>query len=377
MACVSRIDPGARGLCARSRPRTSLCALGISSLIFLASGCADECVDDGVGQQFCPGVNTETGEASETSADATASEGEEGMEAEGTGCPTLDVILTPTVPTMQILVDQSGSMTTDFGGTPRWDAVIDSLVGSNNSVVASLQSDIRFGLSLYTGDAMTCPAIQEIPAQLDARDEIQTLFAANAPANETPTGESFAMVAAGVAADPWPGDKFIILATDGEPDTCAVPNPDPGSPEETEARDAVVTAVSDAYDEGIRTFVISVGDQIAGTHLQAVANAGAGVQSGDPDATYYQALDQQALVDAFNDIIAGVRDCTLALDTPLTMELAPSCTVSINDSDVPYEDPNGWNLVDETTIELVGNSCTQIQEGVVIIEMRCTCEVGG
>lgn len=341
------------------------------------AACAEPCVDDGLGQDFCPGVNSGGNSASGTDDDdgaSTADDGETGGN-DGDTCPILDVLLTPQVPTIQFVVDQSGSMGQDFGGVTRWEALTDTLVGNPNAIVTSLQSDIRFGMSLYTGTTATCPSITETGAQLDAADEITTLLADNPPASETPTGESFAMAAATVEADTWDGDKFIVLATDGEPDTCAVPNPMDGSPEADAARQAVVDAVADAYAKGIQTFVISVGEAIADTHLQAVANAGQGVQAGEPDAPFYKALGQQALTDAFDDIISGVRECKLDLSDPLQADLAASCTVTVNDNAIPYDDPNGWSLDGDSTIELMGSACTQIQEGVVNIEMACSCEV--
>lgn len=358
-----------------SRPRTRRCSLALA-LTCLAStwACATECVDDGVGQSFCPELESQSESATGEATGETSMSSSEGAEGNN-NCPALDVLLTPQVPTIVLLVDQSGSMDNDFGGPTRWEAVVDSLVMGPGSVVGALQSEIRFGLSLYTGDPTTCPALQSVNAQLDAQDELQTLFAANGPAGETPTGESFAMVAADLDADTWPGDKFIVLATDGEPDTCAVPNPDPGSPEADAARQAVVDAAAAAYGDGIRTFVISVGDDIADAHLQAVANAGAGVAAGGSDAEFYKALDQQALVDAFDAIIAGVRECKLDLDTELLPEFAPSCTVTINDVPLDYEGADGWQLDGPLAIELMGSACTQIQAGVVNIEMTCTCEV--
>ncbi len=352
------------------------CLTSLALPVALSLGaCAEPCVDDGLGQDFCPGVNSGGNSASGTDGnDTNGDDGETGGN-DGDTCPILDVLLTPQVPTIQFVVDQSGSMNQDFGGVTRWTALTDTLVGNQDSIVSTLQSDIRFGMSLYTGDDTTCPSITEINAQLDAADEIATLLADNPPASETPTGESFAMAAATVQADTWDGDKFIVLATDGEPDTCAVPNPMAGTPEADAARQAVVDAVADAYAQGIQTFVISVGDAIADAHLQAVANAGQGVQAGEPDAPFYKALGQQALTDAFDDIISGVRECKLDLSEPLKAELAASCTVTVNDDAIPYDDPNGWSLDGDSTIELSGSACTQIQEGVVNIEMACSCEV--
>lgn len=344
--------------------------------VFAAAGCAEPCVDDGLGQDFCPGVNSNSNSASGTDSMGDGSSADdEGGDMDGDSCPVLDRLLTPQVPTIQFLVDRSGSMNDDFGGPTRWDALNDTLIGGNGAIISSLQSEIRFGMSLYTGDGMTCPQLVEVGAQLDASDEIQTLLANNGPASETPTGESFVMAAATLEADDWEGDKFIVLATDGAPDTCAVPNPMAGTPEEAAAQQAVVDAVSDAFDKGIRTFVISVGPDVADAHLQAVANAGAGVAAGEPDAPFYKALGQQALTDAFDEIIEGVRECKLDLSEPLKADLASSCTVTVNDSAVPYDDPNGWTLDGDTVVLLQGSACTQIQEGVVSIEMSCSCEV--
>src|SRR5688572_14958809 len=39
------------------------------------------------------------------------------------GCGEVTVVVTPTTPTLVLLVDQSGSMTEDFGGMGRWDAL--------------------------------------------------------------------------------------------------------------------------------------------------------------------------------------------------------------------------------------------------------------
>ena len=158
-----------------------------------------------------------------------------------------------------------------------------------------------------------------------------------------------------------------MLATDGEPDTCLEPNPQNGQEE-------AVAAAEQAFAMGIKTSIISVGADVSAAHLQDMANAGAGVQAGDPDAPYYQALDQQSLLDAFNEIINGDRSCQIALMDAVKPALAGECTVMVNMSEVPYDDPNGWQLNDPNEIELVGSACDSIQDGDVSVEMVCDCE---
>lgn len=347
-------------------------AVAIGMTVF--GGCATPCVDDGIDQEHCPaqdGATEGSGGTAATGAGSDTDDGPGGGTAGG-GCPDLDMLLEPKTPTIQLVVDQSGSMMEDFGGVTRWNAILNTLVDPADGVVTRLQSNIRFGASLYTNVTGGCPAVEEMAPQLDAQDEIETLLAANAPGGDTPTGEALEIVLTGLEADTWDGEKFIVLATDGEPDTCAVT--DPMTDEEiAAARMRAVDAVSAVYAAGIRTFVISVGDAIAASHLQDLANAGVGNGAGDPDAVYYQALDQQSLIDAFDTIISGVRECKLELSDPLTPELATSCEMTINENPIPLDDPNGWRLDDATTVELVGDACAAIQDGLVSIELSCRC----
>lgn len=371
-------------------------AAGSLALLWV-SGCADPCFDDGLAQGGCPradlgetsteGTSTggaSTGGASTTGTSITAgeTEGSSSDPTRGTGggdgfvCPSLDEILVPSTPTIQLVVDRSGSMDQEFGGPTRWEAVVETLMNGDAGVVPRLQSDIRFGLTLYTAASEgSCPVLESLAPQLDAADELTAIFEDNGPGGETPTGAAIEAATALLEADPWQGDKFLVLATDGEPDTCEEPAPETDE-EIAIARGTVVTAVEAAYAAGIETFVISVGDEIADEHLQALANAGVGAAAGE-ESPFYTALDSQSLVDAFDAIVSGVRDCELALADPLQADLAGTCSVTVNETEVGYDDPDGWRLVDENAIELVGAACDSIQAGVVVITMTCDCEARG
>jgi hypothetical protein len=344
---------------------------GLALAAGFAQGCAQPCIDDGLGQMNCPeGADAEAdGTGSSSEADATADE--ETGEGEGMTCDLFSLDLTPQTPTIVLLVDQSESMTAAFDTTDRWTAIRDTLLDPMNGVVTTLQDEVRFGLSLYSSNdghmGGTCPILTETPPALDNLPAIQMVFDdSGGPLGDTPTGESLALVAAALAMDQAPGDKYVVLATDGEPDTCAMPDPQMGQPES-------VMAAQEAFAQGIETFVISVGEEISEMHLQDLANAGAGVQAGDPDAPFYMALDQQALLDAFTEIVQGVRDCQIDLVDPIFPDKANLCTVLVNMEEVPFDDPNGWQVNAEDEIELVGTACTSIQEGEVTIEMECDC----
>ncbi|HGG58073.1 MAG TPA: VWA domain-containing protein, partial [Nannocystis exedens] len=262
------------------------------------------------------------------------------------------------------------SMTANFGGTSRWQAVYDALLNPKDGLVMDLEDQVRFALGLYTSfngnEGGECPVITEVPADLGNYAAIEAVYSANKPEDETPTGESILAVMDSLLNDPGMGDKVIVLATDGEPDTCAVPNPQTGQAV------AVAGAVT-AFEAGIKTFVISVGSQISDQHLQDMANAGVGVQKGDPDAPFYKANNKEALVAAFEEIINGVRDCTLILDGEVQEGFEDQCIVTVNGDGVPYLDPDGWKLNEPNELELVGKACEAIQEGQVSISIKCAC----
>ncbi len=285
-------------------------------------------------------------------------------------CADADVTFEPQIPTVMLLIDQSGSMTAKFGGTTRWQAVYDALLNNKDGLVLELEDQVRFALGLYTSfngnDGGECPVITEVSAGLGNYASIEAIYSASKPEDETPTGESILAVMDSLLNDPEKGDKVIVLATDGEPDTCAVPNPQTG-------QDVSVAAAVTAFDAGIKTFVISVGSQVSDKHLQDMANAGVGVQKGDPDAPFYKANNKDALVSAFQEIINGVRDCTLILDGQVQEGFEDQCIVNVNGDDVPYLDPDGWQLNEPSEIELVGKACQAIQQGEVSISIKCAC----
>ena len=294
------------------------------------------------------------------------SDGDTGSDS---ACGEVEIDFEMQTPTVVLLIDQSGSMSESFGDGDRWTVVRDSLLDADDGVVAALESVVRFGVELYTshgGDGGgECPILTGVDPALDNYDAIHDVFFDSAPDGDTPTGESIAAVAAMLAAAADTDEQIIVLATDGEPDTCEVPNPQTGQAE-------AVDGAEDAFALGFRTYIISVGDDISLEHMQAMANAGAGTDDSDP-APYYQALDQDALVAAFEEIVYGVRDCELELEGAVQEGMEEQCVVEVDGAEVPYDDPDGWTLEDPSTMLLLGATCEAIQTGDVTIDVECPC----
>ena len=296
----------------------------------------------------------------------------EGSAATTETCADADVKFEAQTPTVLLLIDQSGSMTEDFGGTDRWQAVHDALLDPDNGLVPDLEDKIRFGMALYTSfdgnEGGACPVITATTPALNNYAAIEASYAAAKPEDETPTGDSITVVTPTLVMDPSPGNKVIVLATDGEPDTCAEPNPQNGQQQSVDAAAA-------AFAQGVRLYVISVGAEVSDGHLQDVANAGVGVGQGDPDAPFYKANDADALAAAFAEIVEGVRDCKLDLDGKVAEGGEAECVVSVNDVPVPYGTEDGWQLNGPSEVELVGEACDAIQDGEVVVSIKCACGI--
>lgn len=286
-------------------------------------------------------------------------------------CAEVRVELTPTTPTVQLLVDRSGSMNQGFGNTDRWGAVYRTLMDDTTGIVARLQGEVRFGLTTYTAqnDVQPCPNLTNVAPTLTNFDAIDSMYRGLDPIEDTPTAPSIDATRDLLAGVADPGPKIIVLATDGEPDTCEVPDPD-GQPA---ARAASVAAAQAAHAAGIDVYVISVGGDISEAHLQDVANAGVGLAVGGADnAPYYRALDAAQLVSAFDQIIDGVRSCTFSLNGTVDESRAGEGTVTLDGAALELD--VGWRLVDGSTIELIGAACDAVLAGgehVIEAEFAC------
>jgi len=298
----------------------------------------------------------------------------------GGNCNELTIEFAPVTPTVVVVVDRSGSMF-DQGF---WQPLYDALMEPSTGVISKLQDEVRFGFTAYTNNGndsqSACPIVDSVSVATSNYDSIKQVYdAASVPPNfkaETPTGAALEQVIAELAAYQDPNPKYIILATDGEPDTCANPDPQCG-------QDQSITALQSAYEQGIGTFVIGIGTGVGDKHLADLANAGSGLPVEEPDdqfintcvttglaqlsaeydpsggdAPFYQPGDQQALQSTFENIINNVQDCSYELTVEVLPSEAHLCNVEVDGSPLSYE--TGWSLTNGTVIEITGQACEDL-----------------
>jgi hypothetical protein len=307
-----------------------------------------------------------------------------GTHADASPCAQVEVALAPVTPTVLLLVDRSGTMSDPFGeASSRWDALYGTLMDQTTGLVKELEGQVRFGVAAYTArdtenDGQVegpCPIMNVVAPALDNYGAIDDVYGDLVPLDETPTGAAMDAALTAIQAVDQAGPKIIVLATDGEPDTCALPNPN-GS---AQARNQALRAVQAAFDAEVRTFVVSVGGEAVGNqqaerHMHQLANAGVGMApDAEPAAPLYVALEPAELVAAFDDIIGGVRTCSFKLEGAVDEAYASGGTVTLDGNELTYG--VDWQLSDEMTLELLGDACEAVMAGGEhTVEAYFTCE---
>lgn len=283
-----------------------------------------------------------------------------GTGGNGGVCADVKINLDKQIPTVLLLVDQSGSMNAAFAGSDRWQVLRSSLMDPSMGVVNTLQAQVRFGLALYSGVRdQPCPVITSVPPALNNYGAIDTAYPipTDAILDNTPTGESIDAASELLQGVQELGQKVIVLATDGDPDSCAEPNSNGTNP----PREMSLEASQRAFQAGVFTFVISVAADADQAHLAELANVGQGYPRDDAMNRVYLANDQAQLAMAFSTIVEGVRSCAFAINGTVNAGGEVDGSVVLNGTPLALNDPNGWRLSSPSTIELVGSACDTVK----------------
>lgn len=277
----------------------------------------------------------------------------------GSDCPRVAFTAKAVTPSIELVIDHSGSMFDNrFGNITRWAAVRNALVDPANGVVTLLESKAYFGATIYDTQG-SCPNLTTRPRALNNAAMIRQALASDVDSNSnTPTARSLVAATQGFAANPAPAGSppIIVLATDGQPTNC--------SGESGEATQNVLTATTAAYAAGIRVIPLSVASgATTEAHLQQVANIGAGIQAGQPNAPLYKGNTAAELKAAFDAIIGGAVTCDLTVNAKVTQEQAAAAVVRLNGRDLVFN--TDWILVGDNIIRIQGQACIDLKSAAM------------
>jgi hypothetical protein len=283
---------------------------------------------------------------------------------DGKNCGAVQVGLENVPPDLLIVLDKSGSMANDEmdktcgnGCMSKWTATTTAI----DTVVAMTETTIRWGLKYFSTDG-SCGVANgaAVPIAPNNAQAISASIAGSKPAGSTPTA---AAVTSGVKylqglTDANP--KYILLATDGEPN-CA------GGSGRTSDRAGAVAAVTAAAAAGFPVYVVGVGNVMSAQDtLNMLATSGGRPQMGTP--SYYPVASTDELVAVLTKIGGQIASCTFALPS---VPPEPGNVGVYADGDVNKKigrdttHMNGWDYgPGMRSIELFGTACDNVKNKV-------------
>ena len=277
-------------------------------------------------------------------------------------CASIALNLTSIIPSIELVIDRSGSMKWDFSGgnqnppagQSRWDAVKTALTAPGTGLINALQTGVYFGAQLYYYDqnAGQCHSGLTAARAISNGAAITSLINSTAPYGGTPTALAVDQAVAQFASNPPPADspKYILLVTDGEPTL-----PCQGGTYETNGS-LTVAAIQAAHTAGITTLVLGVSNQVAAANLQRFANAGQGLApDGATNADYAVSSSTTDLVADLTALLGSTRSCNLTLQGSVDPAGAAGGTVQLNGTTLTYG--TDWTVLDAQTLQLVGAAC--------------------
>ncbi len=300
-------------------------------------------------------------------------------------CEAVTLTIDELRPSVTLLVDQSGSMLSRFPSRDseqsRWSLVRQALLDPAAGVVARLQNGIQFGLAFYTSrngfSGGVCPMLSEVTSATGNYEAIRALYDSMAPDDDTPTGAAITKIVEQLQLrKPSKGPQVILLVTDGEADTCEVPDPQEGQAE-------AVAAAQRAWATGIDFYVLGISSDISGQNLQQLANAGKGrptdaVWGLNPEAAEpFQASNSvSGLTAQLLGILERLPLCEVELDRDVSASELDAGSVVLDGVPLGYGATDGFRLKDSRHLEVVGKGCETLRSGGKSLSVSISCERG-
>jgi hypothetical protein len=322
---------------------------------------------------------------------ATEERPEAGFSADSCANGLVNAVRVP--PKVVLVLDGSCSMSTDYpangaqsasrctrntGG--RWTALRNALVGAQG-VVPKLEKAVAFGLVVY-GTQPRCPIPgQTVTAALNNFAKVQSALPDVQPGMNTPTGPALDWVYDNMITTLGPDERgapqIVILATDGEPNSCGGVGLGTGFGLGGPATNyqPSIDAVKKGTTKGATTYVISLADSTGPfhDHLQELANLGNPAAKGA--AMLYEPASPDQLAKTLEMLASAAISCEIELGGSILLDQACDGKVTLDGKELACDDPNGWAPIDERNIRLQGAACDELsksKDGVIEAHFACS-----
>jgi hypothetical protein len=321
----------------------------------------------------------------------TTGQGGNGNAAGGMECGLHELPSTKLPPDILIVQDASGSMNEDAmnmtcpnggcGATSKWALMIPAI----NMVVQQTETTVNWGLKLFA-DSGSCGVTNNAAVPVAAMNSaaVMTALANRTAANggvsngsSTPTRAAEAAAVTYLSGLQDMNPKYIVLATDGQPNCPMSGN------QQNDDTTAAVAAVAAAKAANIPTFVVGISAGGAPeAALNMMAEAGGFPQTGQAT-EYYPVSSTAEFVTVLQTLVGMAGTCTFSVPDPPTTDGTTSRgdigvrgTTNGTVGDIPMDGTNGWTYGDpnDMTVILHGSACDQVMAGTttaVTIVFHC------
>jgi hypothetical protein len=276
-------------------------------------------------------------------------------------CESVFVQAEPKLPKILIVLDRSQSMVRDSGGpfgstieTHRWEQAVPAV----KRVTAELDDVVQFGLMYFPGTPPKpygkdfCEGGHvNVELGLGSASAIATVLDETEPKGATPLAKTLdaareALTADRDIPDTVARDGYVLLITDGQPVCLNDSNINADAENSYAAMDRLREADIKSYVIGFDTGGIDVLDNLAS-------------RGGTGETKHRLVTDEEQLVKDLEEISRSLVSCKYALaEAPADPAYV---RVQIDGKSYPFSD-QGWQLVDDKTIELRGEACTLLQD---------------
>jgi hypothetical protein len=241
---------------------------------------------------------------------------------------------------------------------------------------------VRFGLALFPGTAgfgnaggLLCrPGEIAVPIAARNAARISRALSRTRPSGGTPTSDTLRQLLdsyaqADVAPDSEAHAKYVLLVTDGAP-TCPA-----GSGTETTQPDidAANAAIEALRDQHVRTYVIGYDTTGPGNEMLASVLDGFAERGGTDDEKHRPVEDEESLLSEFQKIASSITSCDFSLDrAPASADYV---LVQLDGEQLNLGAADGWRLIGDRTIQLVGAACERFREGEHSVSAELLCVI--
>ena len=334
------------------------------------------------------GSSSGTGNTTGLGAFGGSSSGQGGLTGNGGSmeCGAREMPSSKLPPDILIVQDASGSMTQDAmtascptpgcGANSKWSLMVPAI----NTVVSQTETEVNWGLKLFADMGGACGVAANtvaVPiAPMNAAMVTAALAGRTDPNGNVSNGSSTPTRAAENAAVTYltgltdTNPKFIVLATDGQPNC---PAQGQMNADDTPGAVAAVTAAKTA---GIPTFVVGISAGGAPEMaLNMMAVEGGYPQVGQPT-QYYPVSSTAEFATVLRTLVGMATTCTFSVPPPPTTDgttsrgdIAVKGTTSSGAPEIPQDATNGWTYTDAnmTSVVLHGSACDQVTAGTITV----------